>query len=132
MILIVSLAPQTIRLMVTSAAGTLLATRDASWRVGSGCSLASHVHDLLADQGRSVSDLSRIALIDRGGSYTSARTTYAFANSLAWAAQLPLVVVRPAVNESEQSAMSQAVQLQPTTVFVTPRYEDRRGVFYIV
>ena len=85
MMLGILLANRTTTLLLVSRENAVLTTRDASWRVGSGTSLASHVAELLHDQPLSIGAIRRLALIDQGGSYTSARTAYAFVQGLGFA-----------------------------------------------
>lgn len=125
MILMIVTAPSQTTIALATAAGALTQRRDASWRVGSGQSLASHVSALLAATGHSISELSRLALIDRGGSYTSARVAYAFVQALSFARQLPMVLIRTTADEPLTNSAKRAADAVPVTGSIVPSYAER-------
>lgn len=122
MILALIVRPGSTTALLATPAGELTATRDASWRVGSGQSLATHVAGLLVDAGCAIDDLTRIALIDQGGSYTSARTAYAFAQTLSFARQLPIVLRHGQTSDQLNDALRSVADQLPSAEPIVPRY----------
>ena len=123
MILAFVLAPKSLTLALASGDGQLQTTRDATWRVGSGRSVASAVAALLVDSDVAVNELTRVAVIDGGGSYTTSRTAYAYANTLAWTHQFPIVRVSPEAGRQLVELLQQASSLPPHHPPITPSYE---------
>lgn len=122
--LLISLDQRVLTIALARPDGQLLGSRDASWRVGSGRSLARHVAELLGDAQQSVTALTRIAVALRDGSLTSVRTTLAFVNALAWSRSLEVLSRTDSFSLSALAA-SAADARQPTGSELFPTYSDR-------
>lgn len=119
-----AVSPATSTLFLATAAGQTLASVDATWRVGSGQTLASKLTELLAKPANgSLAPVTRFAVIDTGGSYTGTRTAYAFLSTLAWSLKRPFVVVQSDVAQPLESLLVDAAHQAPADGLVTPRYE---------
>lgn len=124
MILMIVSAPRQTTVALATAAGELTERRDASWRVGSGQSLASHVSALLAEADCPIDDLTRVALVDQGSSYTSERTAYAFVEALRFASELPIVLIRELDHVLLGELARRAAMSEPVTGPMVPRYSN--------
>jgi len=126
MILVFALSPKSLILALAQIDGQIEETRDATWQVGSGRSVALGVNTLMLDSGTKLDQLRRIVVVDQGGSYTSARTAFAFANAFAWIRQLPIILIQPDSNESFESTVLRAVSLPDSRLPITPSYETSK------
>ena len=124
MILVVALTVRSLTVAIASVAGELVQICDATWRVGSGRSLAAAVKLLLVETGTPQDRITKLVVIDQGGSYTSARTTFAFVNALAWVLELPIYLVRAGSDASLFVLVRQALESPAIPWPIVPSYEN--------
>ncbi len=125
MILCVGLSSTELVVGLASSSGAVIASTDATWRVGSGQSFATHVDRVLREASADPTALKRIGVAVTGGSLTTTRTTMAFVNSFAWVRELPIFeasnMAEPTLEALGQFTAAADISTAVTALF--PKYD---------